>query len=501
MSHWPDTDIGQAAGADDTEDKLKAVTRTLIEKYSCPGAVASAHRNNQPLQSALMMRYHQRALLLNPVLTKPINISIPFHIDSASSIPERSTVRDNMGALSGEERKIIVQNSLKTTEFEILNCSEAEFEDVAECFSGLVVKTELKVKKSDSEQPIHLSFFVKRYSPNGGFREDLFKTTRLFYKETHLYNRFLNKLDEFIGGSKIFAKCYLAKADELVVLEDLGSRGFTKQRPPLDLEHVEAVLGCMAKFHAASVAYEECHGRLDTLLPDVLFEPLFLTDPAHPAFHHLCVGINATEGILETYFSHYEASICEKALALMRSIPGKLHPSTSSRNVLVHSNVNANSVMFAHDIDGRVEDVRMVDFKYARYCPPAFDVMLFIYTSTSHAIREIDMESLLIYYYNRFAHELTKASIDIKSVMTWADFKASISEELPTVLALAAFYSHFHWIPADRLRTILVSRREYEAFIKEDRSQLVLKIMTTDDHFRKHVIQATTDLLEYVKNN
>ena len=252
-----------------------------------------------------------------------------------------------MGVLSLEDCHVIVRNSLGDDAFEILESETVEAGGY-DSFSGKIFHLWLTVKRDN--QTVSLSFFVKKYPEGSGFQTEYVRSVRSFYKESHLFHCILNKFDTVKG--KVFPKNYLAKPDELLVFENLADKGFIRKHAYDTLSEDEclATLTALAKFHAASIIYEETNKKsIKDTIPDLLFESFFVTDPKHPGFHSLCVGINATETIIDAYFNYIPKEVCDKAFDLMRHIPEKIGPSKKWCNVLNHGNLWIGNIMYSYD--------------------------------------------------------------------------------------------------------------------------------------------------------
>jgi len=104
--------------------------------------------------------------------------------------------------------------------------------------------------------------------PNSGNRDNV-ASWKVFDKERQTYGQYIPEFEQMYreaGKDITFGpRYYEAKnqpEEELIVLEDLGKRGFKNldRQSGLDIQHTEAILEKLAQFHAASAVRFELKG-------------------------------------------------------------------------------------------------------------------------------------------------------------------------------------------------------------------------------------------------
>lgn len=96
--------------------------------------------------------------------------------------------------------------------------------------------------------------------------------------------------------------------------------------------------------------------------------------------------------------------------------------------------------MFHTDPDGRVKDVKMIDFQIARIGSPIYDLPYFLCTSTSFEVLDQHLDDLCDAYYTRFIQFLERTNCDT-SAFTRASFEEQLkrlANRLITHIILAA---------------------------------------------------------------
>ncbi|KAL0838478.1 hypothetical protein ABMA28_016606 [Loxostege sticticalis] len=79
-------------------------------------------------------------------------------------------------------------------------------------------------------------------------------------------------------------------------------------------------------------------------------------------------------------------------------------------NVVLHKDLWANNIMFRYE-NGLPANAMLIDFQCIRYGPPSFDLMSFLYLTTSSSFREQHERKVLHYYYCVFFDSLEDAAM------------------------------------------------------------------------------------------
>jgi Ser/Thr protein kinase RdoA (MazF antagonist) len=95
-----------------------------------------------------------------------------------------------------------------------------------------------------------------------------------------------------------------------------------------------------------------------------------------------------------------------------RYIEMAAEPSSKFRNIICHRDLWLNNILFKYDTSGKPEEVALVDFQIYRYCPPALDLTMFMYVTTTREFREQHLLSLLLTYHRELCMALQAAGLD-----------------------------------------------------------------------------------------
>jgi hypothetical protein len=64
--------------------------------------------------------------------------------------------------------------------------------------------------------------------------------------------------------------------------------------------------------------------------------------------------------------------------------------------------------------------------------------------------------------------------VDVNTILSWEDLKASAEELLPTALAVTILYLNIYLLPKERLEPIIKSSEEFEKYVPK----YIFKIFT-----------------------
>jgi len=94
---------------------------------------------------------------------------------------------------------------------------------------------------------------------------------------------------------------------------------------------------------------------------------------------------------------------------------------------ICHGDPWTNNLLFLHDKDGKILDLKMVDFQISRHISVSTDILYFIYSSVQSSLIENSFESLIKIYHNEFIKELRRCHINEK-ILTEVDMEWLESE-------------------------------------------------------------------------
>ncbi|KAL1117208.1 hypothetical protein AAG570_004535 [Ranatra chinensis] len=369
-------------------------------------------------------------------------------------------------------------------------------------FLGETEVLKIRVKSCAKNVPHELSFFVKRLPKGNREQEALVRELDVYTKEIGIYENVLRPLEGYF--SEVYPRMYLAKDNEVLVMEDLAALGFSTvdTHKLYDFEKCEAVVKALGKFHAMTLVTEKLNGtKLPDFIPDrFLRETLFICEPSNALFKYVKVGIRVVDAIIVKHFPEVSPEVRGRIEALLESLWDGLNPSLKFRNVLTHGDLWANNVMFSYNSQGTVKEVKIVDFQLVRYYPPAFDVLMLLHLTTSQDFRSKHSEALMLTYHLSLRHSLSHHSICIDDILPWSELVASANHLIPIVRAIAVTYQQWTLLPTSKIDPIMKDPELYNHIVTVDRVDLVLETIQDNENYRRRVLEAVSDIVDCVQN-
>ncbi|KAK6621462.1 hypothetical protein RUM44_001269 [Polyplax serrata] len=261
-----------------------------------------------------------------------------------------------------------------------------------------------------NKQPWSKSF-VYKCLPTSRIRREAFKSDALFLNEVSFYTRVLPAMLKFQSsrGCDDFnevPKVFLAKEDVLV-LEDMKQRQYVMadRKKFLNVEHCEAVVKALAKFHGLSLGMKSLEPELfQSEVVDSVTECLFKTENEEwYRDYYKSATENAVEFVKEClvttedrtkYLDKFENFLDESFFGRMVRLVQPEEPIS----VVCHGDCWTNNILFKYTETGQLSRLCFLDFQLIRYGSPALDLVNFLYVCTSSVLRSSHMNYLIGVY-------------------------------------------------------------------------------------------------------
>lgn len=361
----------------------------------------------------------------------------------------------------------ILNQALQTPDFELINyqiCSMSQKVGFLGDHKILNINLVLDNKETN------LRFWMKFLPCEPGQREFLYHING-FKREMLVYKNIFDviKKSNISTLNDIVIDCYLAKENDLLVLEYLENYKMYNKYEMFDFNHINIVFKSLAKLHAASVIFEsKCNTNIGETFNDIFYEFVY----KKPEF---MVGIfNGIKFTIDTYFPEHDIENYDAKLrAIQEDFVKVTKRSNEYPNVLCHGDLYSTNAMFKYNDNNVPINCCIIDYQMARYLPQAHDVMSSLFLTTSRDLRQKHQKELLENYYKWFCDELAKYQIDPHQVITCDKFQKSCEEMyLFAVLQRAAYYQ-LVMIPKEVEKEYLSRVEMQERFLQGDRSQVI----------------------------
>ncbi|XP_047991286.1 uncharacterized protein LOC125230235 [Leguminivora glycinivorella] len=250
----------------------------------------------------------------------------------------------------------------------------------------------------------NLPLFVKAVPRHNDAKISFIRENGFFKREMTVF-KIIEDLET--GPTPCVAKA-LFYSDSVLVMPDLAAQGYSirNQLETFDSPHLLVALNSVARFHAAFANYETkkslANNRPYSVLEDhgdIIVETTF----KDTAWIHTAAKLTAN--MIER-LSKYKSIPNLKDSVLNQFLSGcKDLKASDSLNVIIHKDLWVNNIMFKYENDVPINAI-ILDFQCVRYGPPAFDVLMLIYLTTSRSFRQENEDLILNNYFETFIEYL-----------------------------------------------------------------------------------------------
>ncbi|XP_075148803.1 uncharacterized protein LOC142222514 [Haematobia irritans] len=269
----------------------------------------------------------------------------------------------------------------------------------------------VKVEVSLTDGSTITKSYIHKMPVESEEEKGMFALMNLYEKEGIMYSKYIPEYEKLFAqhGKKLefgprYYKFYSKDTKEdLILLEDLGHRGFKciDRRQGLDMAHTKCVLERMAQFHAASVKYMELNGPY----PEA-FQKGVYTEETRDLFKSMDTSV-----FYEYFkqFENHEEYIDKVPSLLANGVDYNIRMSKVDPmefNVLNHGDSWINNIMFKHDETGNIEETYYIDYQVCKYGTPAQDLWYFLMSSTQLDIKVEHFDYFIRYYHENLLENL-----------------------------------------------------------------------------------------------
>ncbi|KOC71093.1 hypothetical protein WH47_01736 [Habropoda laboriosa] len=302
----------------------------------------------------------------------------------------------------------------------------------------LSVHVELKHKNTEKKEELHL---IAKMCPPTEFQRRIFNSSRTFMKETFMYDSIMptyNKLEIECGLKKneifeVLPKFYGSRLslhpdgefddNAVILMENLKIEGYyTGDRSiGYDLEHSEIAVKALARFHALGMAMKEKKPGIFEVYK--MHAKCLQVDGDTDNIFRLILQRIKDDPEINTYYDK-----CHKVLTGLKINELWAEFSREPWTSIIHSDFWVNNVMFHRSDNGKIDDVKFVDFQIYLYGSPVRDLIFFLYSSVDIEVTENQIEDLMDLYFESLVNTLKKMGCNTDA-FNKEDYKTKMAED------------------------------------------------------------------------
>lgn len=287
----------------------------------------------------------------------------------------------------------------------------------------LAINVILTRSSNNTEEILNL---VAKLPPTSAFLLDLFNSPVSFKKEIQFYNSLAKEfmklqiesgmndpqlVPKFYGG-RLGLKPDKFDGQAVILLENLKCNGYiTEDRIfGLDKKHTEFAVKRLAKMHALVIALKLKKPQLYTnITKELLVEIANETTEKclNDMIQKILLDLQNMEEI-KPYMDSIKKSVeyCKEQTVKSKKVE-------EPWGTMIHNDFWVNNMMFKHDEQGEIVDMKIVDFQLNVYDYGVKDLIFFLISSANKDTLDNELDYMLDLYYSSFIKDLKMLNIDI----------------------------------------------------------------------------------------
>ncbi|XP_011633231.1 uncharacterized protein LOC105424616 [Pogonomyrmex barbatus] len=292
-----------------------------------------------------------------------------------------------------------------------------------ENYGSTIFSVHAVIKRNDEaeEEDLHL---IAKMPPPTEFQREIFESPYTFKKEIFMYENIVPHYQEFeremgLKENEIFdilPKYYQSRLslspdvdfddNAVILMENLKIRGYyTSDRTKgCDLEHSRVAIRAMARFHALGMATKYKKPEYFEVLKERSKCVTIKFDEFKKAIDDMITNIEKDPD-LAAYGDRCRTAINDSLHGGMWDIVPDEPWST-----IIHADFWVNNIMFHCDENGRVDDIKFVDFQNYLFFSPLREMIFFLFSSTD--VGDDELEDLINLYHKTFLAVLSRMDCD-----------------------------------------------------------------------------------------
>ncbi|XP_070157113.1 uncharacterized protein [Polyergus mexicanus] len=332
-----------------------------------------------------------------------------------------------------------------------------------ENYGSTIFDVHAVIRRNDEAEEEDL-YLVAKMPPPTQFQRKIFDSPHSFRKEIFMYEIILphyKQLERDSGLKEdqlfdILPKYYQSRLslnpdidfddNAVILMENLKKRGYyiCDRAKGCDIEHAKVAIRAMARFHALGMAVKYKQPKYFEVLKQRSKCIKFETED----FVHL--QDDMLKRIAEDPEIGVHVDRCNAAMtnSLKHGMWDALPDEPWS--TIIHADFWVNNIMFHRDENGRVDDVKFVDFQNYLFFSPLREMVFYLFSSTQASDDRI--EELMDLYHETFVAILVRMGCDTESFTR---------EKLDAKLATDAKFEFTHLIFMLKILTLNVQEEEF----------------------------------------
>lgn len=270
------------------------------------------------------------------------------------------------------------------------------------------------------------------------------------FAEPNFYYKFLPKLKEMIK-TEIAPKSYFSCVKNVIVLEDLKSKGFSMvdKNKQLDFDHCKLYFEASAKLHAGGIALVKQHPEFITMFPNMQAQMMQDENNAKVMQLTITSGLTCLVQSIQPLNSSKVKPYIDLISRLLDSngelmnliMMNGMEQQKDHLKSIIHADCWTTNMMFGYNQSGDPETVKLLDFQISNFDAVASDVLAFTWMSANNDVLENRLEELYKFYCDTL--NSTLASLNCTERLSYQRLKKEILDRSLQVLIMIGVFLPF----------------------------------------------------------
>ncbi|XP_011699954.1 PREDICTED: uncharacterized protein LOC105457151 [Wasmannia auropunctata] len=352
-----------------------------------------------------------------------------------------------------------------------------------ENYGSTILSVHAVIKRNDKaeEEDLHL---IAKMAPPTKFQLEIFDSPFTFRKEIFMYESIVphyQRLEREMGLKEdeifdILPKYYQSRLslspdvdfddDAVILMENLRTRGYYNgdRTKGCDLEHSRIAIRAMARFHALGMATKYKRPEYFEELK-IRSKCLELKMDEFERFQEDMLNRIAGDSQLAVHLDR-----CKTAVSISSDLGIWTKAPEEPWSTIIHSDFWVNNIMFHRDENGRVDDIKFVDFQNYLFLSPLREMIFFLFSSTD--VSEDEIEKLIDLYHETLLAVLDRMGCDTEP-FTREKFDAKMftdakleSMHLFFMLKILTLDTQETELKLDNMKNFMISYQGNQSFIQ-----------------------------------
>ncbi|XP_015590955.1 uncharacterized protein LOC107265727 [Cephus cinctus] len=383
-----------------------------------------------------------------------------------------------------KDLQAVLQRTL-SQQLNILHIEWKMLTEPGENFGSLIIAVDVNMTRDSNPEILNI---VVKLPPPTVFLRDLFNSPLTFKKELHFYenivpafielqvendierDQLINLAPRYYGGRLGLGQPDIFDEQSCLVLENLNYQGFStgNRIQGLDKEHMDYATKRLAQLHALMIGLKiKKPATFKKVISPALLSPINETTmDGVTAMVDSALAVIRSMPEAEGYFPQVE-----KVMKYSEEMHNSFVKGEEPWSTMVHHDFWVNNMLFKKDPDGKIIDLKIIDFQLYWYDVGITDLVFFMLSSAKKDVLDESLDDFIDLYYQSFLDCLELLKVNTKD-FSRKSFDELLQKYAPTKFPQCIMMTQV--IKADRSSTKEMDEiGNQETFLSNSSSKLI----------------------------